>query len=43
MARTACGLPAEAEKKKGFFLFGRPKEKRDRPRPLQEATETGEG
>jgi pilus assembly protein CpaE len=27
MARTACGLPATPEKKKGFFLFGRRKEK----------------
>ncbi len=29
MARTACGLPAEAEKK-GFSLFGRKKEPADR-------------
>jgi pilus assembly protein CpaE len=30
MARTACGMPAEAEKKKGFSLFGRKKEPADR-------------
>ncbi|MGA2350474.1 MAG: AAA family ATPase [Terracidiphilus sp.] len=37
MARTACGLPASPEKKKGFSLF------RSFSRPAREATESGEG
>jgi pilus assembly protein CpaE len=36
MARTACGLPANPEKKRGFSLF------RPFARPLDEAIETGE-
>jgi len=34
MARTACGLPANPEKKNGFSLF------RPFAKPLREATET---
>ncbi|MFZ1085698.1 MAG: AAA family ATPase [Terracidiphilus sp.] len=37
MARTACGLPASPEKKKGFFLF------RPFAKPLREAPGTEEG
>jgi pilus assembly protein CpaE len=39
MARTACGLPAEAEKKKGFSLFGRKSEAWPGARILVEAAE----
>ena len=39
MARTACGLPAQAEKKKGFSLFGRKKEPWPTARILVEAAE----
>jgi pilus assembly protein CpaE len=35
MARTACGLPANPEKKKGFFLFRRRKDKQLSPGPLR--------
>ena len=37
MARTACGLPATPEKKRGFFLFGRRKDKQPRPEPSLKA------
>jgi pilus assembly protein CpaE len=37
MARTACGLPATAEKKKGFFLFRRRKDKPPPPEPSHKA------
>jgi pilus assembly protein CpaE len=37
MARTACGLPANPEKKKGFSLFGRKKEPWPESRALLEA------
>jgi pilus assembly protein CpaE len=37
MARTACGLPATAEKKKGFFLFRRRKDKPPLPEPSHKA------
>jgi pilus assembly protein CpaE len=43
MARTACGLPANPEKKKGFSLFGRKKDPWSFPKPLLEANEPGEG
>jgi pilus assembly protein CpaE len=33
MARAACGLPAAAEKKRGFFLFRKRKDKLQRPEP----------
>jgi pilus assembly protein CpaE len=44
MARTACGLPAVAEKKRGFFFFGKPKEKETWPlqNALSEVTESEE-
>jgi hypothetical protein len=35
MARTACGLPANPEKKKGFFLFRRRKDKQPSTDPLR--------
>jgi hypothetical protein len=37
MARTACGLPAKDEKKKGFSFFGRKKEPWPESRTLLEA------
>jgi pilus assembly protein CpaE len=43
MARTACGLPANPDKKKGFSLFGRKKEPWPGARTLLEATEHEEG
>jgi pilus assembly protein CpaE len=41
MARTACGLPVEAEKKKGFFFFGRKKEPADRIMLVSSEPEAG--
>jgi pilus assembly protein CpaE len=43
MARTACGLPANPEKKKGFSLFGRKKDPWPAARPLLEAAEAEGG
>ncbi len=43
MARTACGLPANPEKKKGFFLFRRKKEESAFSRPLLDAAEPEKG
>jgi pilus assembly protein CpaE len=43
MARTACGLPATPEKKRGFFSFGKRKDPFPIARPLREITESGEG
>jgi len=40
MARTACGLPANREKK-GFFLFR--KEFWSSPKPVRETAEVAEG
>jgi hypothetical protein len=37
MARTACGLPATPEKKKGFFLFRKRKGKQPLPEPSHKA------
>jgi hypothetical protein len=37
MARTACGLPTNPDKKKGFSFFGRKKEPWHESRTLLEA------
>lgn len=43
MARTACGLPANPEKKRGFLFFRRKKSTWSFPAPLLEAAEPGRG
>jgi pilus assembly protein CpaE len=43
MARTACGLPATPEKKRGFFLFRKRKDPFPIARPLREIAESREG
>jgi pilus assembly protein CpaE len=37
MARSACGLPANSKKKRGFFLFGRRKETKPLSQPAHPA------